>query len=205
MYVTRHHPLVAAGKAAEYEARTARLFDLYRSQPGFLFAQLDQSLGQPARYCVIRHWESREAAREFQLRESQSTFVNDNPLQGLATSLRPFEAHEVVSRCIGDSVPAFTARVDWAIDSGKQAAFEQSRADLASLLLEHVPGLAEYRLERYLGNQSAYVVRSANATLDGLRSSFGQPAIQAFVKDHPTALYTSTPLVTDFFVNVLHT
>lgn len=197
--------MVAAGRAAEYEARTGRLFELYRSQPGFLFAQLDLSLGQPSRYCVVRHWESHEAARAFQLNERQSEFVRENPLSGLATSVRPFEAHEVVSRTVGQANGRYCARVDWRIDTGNRAGFEESRQQLGELLVKYVPGLAEYRLERYLGDSSTYVVRSANETLEGLRGSFQEEAIRDFVKSHPLSLYTSIPLVTDFFMTVLRT
>lgn len=188
MYVTMTQTMTVAGRAADYEARQARLQDFVKTQPGFQAGVLSNSLGNPGKYSGLTRWESREAARNYRMSEAFKTFRQANPLEGLSTPVRPMEAYEVI-HAVGApraGLRGFSTTAEWTITPGgaNGEAFQRTRKDLIDLRHKHSKGIVLSRLFRFLGNRNRYVIATVCDTLENLDNLGVAPELQAFAQAH---------------------
>lgn len=196
MYATRVDLMVAFGKAAAFEERSAQQLDLIQPQPGFQARRLLNSLGCPARYTVLSFWDSREAARDAVRSTAIQKFVEANPVPDWVTMTRPVEAYEQVHTIEGQAsapgqVPGQAVLIDWTLNPGIEnaEAFEQSRKEIFELHRQHNPGLLRHRLLRYLGGGGRYLVVNATTGREAMLAAFKHPEIQPYAQAHPHSAY----------------
>lgn len=202
MYLPLFNDSVVAGKSAEYEAKTGQMFAILKNQPGFVSARLNLLLGLPHRYQTLHRWEDREAYRRFALNRAVQEQIEEIGLGGICSAASPVAAYDLIHFVVagpGD----YISRIYLTIESGKQAAFEQSRKELFELQRINSAGFAHHGLYRYLGNQNDYMIGLVNLSLDGIRSLDHDPDVRRFVEENPLTHFTVDSPIEELSVTVL--
>jgi heme-degrading monooxygenase HmoA len=104
--------------------------ELASAQPGFQLQVLLSSLGYPWRFATLLRWRDQEALNAFFRTEEWREFAqtNPNPIEDLATRVRPTEAYEVVLDVVSQGREAkYVELWDWTLKLNRRgmAACEQ--------------------------------------------------------------------------------
>jgi len=203
--VTRNEYTVAAGRIADYEARQARFLEFLKAQAGFQAGFLLNSLGYPYKYVRLARWESREAQRAFAKSKTLSDYLKANPNDGSYTPGGPQQAYEVIAIFDGDGEAKYAGLVDWTIQVGSAAAWENNRKALFELRKKHLngKGWVSSRLARFLGAPGRYTILNLFSSPDGFAGGDNVPAIQEFTRANPTTEMISAPGVQERFEIVM--
>jgi heme-degrading monooxygenase HmoA len=202
MYWHVNYFSVAAGRFPDYMAWGKKYHDWMKSQKGFQTRTVLHSYSYPGMYAGSLRWESREAARSALTSAEFGKFIAANSVQGIITITRPAEAYEDVLT-VGDSTKSgkcLTA-VEWQIDPGKTAVFEQSRHESFDLRQKLGHGFCFSRLFRLMGNPARYLAASTYASQDDAMAATAMPEFQEHLRAKPYTAYTSArPTVENYEV-----
>jgi heme-degrading monooxygenase HmoA len=194
MYLLRTEFQVPAGNAAQFEARQTELGKLRTGQPGYLGQSFLHSYGDPRRYVNNSRWENVEAAWAFAKSDALASYIKSGT-PGLATITRQ-DGYESVFEVDAEPMQdpgTCEILVDWTINLGAAADFEQSRRELFELRKQHSKGFRSNRLRRHAGNGSQYLILQMYSDITAGRAAQSAPEIRAFAQAHPSSRYAAAP------------
>jgi hypothetical protein len=184
---------VPFARRADYLAWYDKAIQITQQQPGFQAATLLSALGTPSRHIGINRFDTLQSMENW-LYGAAASFLQQNPIDGVATPNRPAEVSETVVFQRNQGNIGFLTLVDVTIDFRPEngPAFERRTQELIDLWQRHGKGVVVTGLVRSLNNNGRYTIAWGHLTREDVQATAATPEIARFMEKNHLSNYTST-------------
>jgi antibiotic biosynthesis monooxygenase (ABM) superfamily enzyme len=192
MYVLRSEFTVSPFRLEEAIAWNRAFFEHARTHPGHRGGALVNSRGQPTVFTRGTTWDDEAALRAFWQSPEFRAWIEANPIDDLLNATRPSEAWETVEFRQEPGTATYAITLDWLVEPGKIAAFEDSRREFVALRHDYGQGVVSTAILRSLGDPRRYSSYASSLSQEDAARFQQTPEFLAWQERHQNA-YTSAP------------